>query len=433
MNSDFKALYNYICGLTVIDTHEHLPAYERLRNRETDVLAEYLTHYFSCDLISAGLPIKDYTDAVNPAKPLMDRWRLVAPYWEHCRHTGYGQALDISVKGIYGVPRIDGGTLEKLNSLFLESLAQPHFKRVLKDLCRIEVSLLHDVSKTNTSYSNTSLLDADAGFFKPMYPADYLIFVQSMDVVRKVETESGIPITSMDSWLDASEALLENALKHGAAGIKSGLAYERSLAYERVSRAEAESDFNELFRYIHMTNYLLPAFTLGKKFQDYLMHHLLSLANRRGLTVQFHTGIQEGNGNILHHSDPTLLSPLFLMYRNVNFDIFHIGYPYHQALGVLAKNNPNVFIDMCWAHIVSPVTSAYVLGEWLEMVSVNKISAFGGDYLFVDGVYGHLELARRNAAKALTEKIKEGLFDIDRAREIARLMFYENPKRIFHL
>ncbi|TFG61918.1 MAG: amidohydrolase, partial [Spirochaetales bacterium] len=370
---------------------------------------------------------------INPSMPLMDRWKLVEPFWEICRHTGYGQSLDISAGAVYGIPRIEEDTIGELNVRFLESLNQPHFKRVLKDLCRIEVSLLHEVIKTDNRYSFTSLLDADTAFFRSMYCVDNLVFVQSLEEVRKVETESGIPVTSLDAWLSACEVLLENALRRGAAGLKSGLAYERSLAYERVTRAEAEEDFNELFKNIHMTNYLPSAFTLGKKFQDYCMHHLLSLANKRGLTFQFHTGIQEGNGNLVYHSDPSLLSPLFLTYRDVSFDLFHIGYPYHQVLGVLAKNNSNVFIDMCWAHIVSPVTSAAVLNEWLEMVPANKISAFGGDYLFVDGVYGHLELARRNTAKALAGKVTEGLFDLDRAREIARMLFYENPKRIFKL
>jgi hypothetical protein len=66
-------------------------------------------------------------------------------------------------------------------------------------------------------------------------------------------------------------------------------------------------------------------------------------------------------------------------------------------------------------------------------VPVNKISAFGGDYLFVDGVFGHQQLAREDVVKALALKVEEGLFDVDRAREIARMILYDNPKRIFRL
>jgi uncharacterized protein len=71
--------------------------------------------------------------------------------------------------------------------------------------------------------------------------------------------------------------------------------------------------------------------------------------------------------------------------------------------------------------------------EWIDSVPLNKISAFGGDYLFVDGVYGHQHLARVNVSKALSVKVKEGLFDIDKAKEISRMLFYDNPVKIFRL
>ena len=51
------------------------------------------------------------------------------------------------------------------------------------------------------------------------------------------------------------------------------------------------------------------------------------------------------------------------------------------------------------------------LREFLDAVPANKISAFGGDYCFVDGVAGHLEIARRNVARALAEKVKIDIFE----------------------
>jgi hypothetical protein len=82
----------------------------------------------------------------------------------------------------------------------------------------------------------------------------------------------------------------------------------------------------------------------------------------------------------------------------VNFDLFHISYPFQGTASALCKNFPNVFIDMCWAHIISPSASMQALDDFLDAVPYNKISAFGGDYLLVDGVYGHLYMARQNVA-----------------------------------
>ena len=422
----FEEIYEYVSGIEIIDTHEHLPAFERLREKETDVLKEYLAHYLSCDLISAGLPQGDYNKATNHKLPLIERWKLVEPFWKAARNTGYARALDLSVKEIYGIERIDGSTIEGLNARFLESLKPGHFRKVLKEKSKIKVSILHDIPKVNDRIVFTSDLKCDREFFRNAYPIDSLVYPQTGEGVRLVGEEAGITITAFDDWLEASETLLDRALK-------SGLAYQRSLHYERVTKNEDESCFNELFKTIHAGTYLPQVFCAGKKLQDYMMHFLLRLAGKRNLTIQFHTGIQEGNGNYLAHSDPALLTNLFLEYPDVDFDVFHMGFPFQGVVGVLAKNFPNVFIDMCWAHILSPTASVDALAGWIDSVPVNKISAFGGDYLFIDGVLGHQHLARVNVSKALARKVEERVIDIERAAEIAGLVFYENPVKIFKL
>ena len=150
------------------------------------------------------------------------------------------------------------------------------------------------------------------------------------------------------------------------------------------------------------------------------MHHVLRLADRRGLVLQVHTGLQEGNGNYIAHSDPSHLTNLFMEYSNVRFDCFHIGYPYQQVLAALAKNFRNVFVDFAWVHIISPTAAIHALVEYLDSVPANKISGFGGDYILVDGVYGHQYIARDNIARALAIKIEQGAFDVDQAKEVAR-------------
>jgi len=167
--------------------------------------------------------------------------------------------------------------------------------------------------------------------------------------------------------------------------------------------------------------------------QDHMMHHVLRLADRRGLVLQVHTGLQEGNGNYIRHSDPSLLTNLFMEYPDVRFDCFHIGYPYQQVLAALAKNFRNVFIDFAWAHIISPAAAVTALVEYLDSVPANKISGFGGDYILVDGVYGHQYIARQNIARALAFKVDQSAFGIDDARRIARMLLHDNPVEIFGL
>jgi hypothetical protein len=47
-------LLDYIQSLKIIDTYEYLP-FESDRPQNTDILEEWLSHYFSSDLISAGM------------------------------------------------------------------------------------------------------------------------------------------------------------------------------------------------------------------------------------------------------------------------------------------------------------------------------------------------------------------------------------------
>ena len=114
MDHIYQEIFDYVNTLEIIDTHEHLPGREESRDKQTDVLKEYLIHYFNRDLISAGLGAA-YEKVIDHKLPLMERWELVEPYWEAARYTGYGRALDISAQALYGIEGITRETIEPLN------------------------------------------------------------------------------------------------------------------------------------------------------------------------------------------------------------------------------------------------------------------------------------------------------------------------------
>jgi uncharacterized protein len=421
MTDTYNEILEYVLDLEIIDTHEHLPFCEDAREKPTDFLREYLYDYFSCDMFSSGLSREDFDKAVDMERPLMERWNLLEPYWENCRHTGYGRCLDLSVKGIYGVDRICRDTIEELDKLFQKSLNPGHFKKVLKEKSKIKISILD------------SNLDCDPEFFRSVCRLDIFVIPRTGEEIKFIEKETGIKICIFEDWLKACETFLDLMISKGAIALKSALAYLRPIEYKRVIRSDAEKDFLEIFKRSHFPDWEPEVFTIGTNFQDYMMHYIMRLANKRQLTMQFHTGLHNGNGNYIRNSDPSLLTNLFFHYPDVKFDIFHIGYPYQGILSVLAKNFPNVYIDMCWAHIISPRSAINALLEWIDTVPLNKISAFGGDFGKIDGVYGHQLMARQNISRALSIKVKEDLFDIERAKQIAKMLFFDNPKELFKL
>ncbi len=434
MNIFYNEILDFINTLEIIDTHEHLPCKEKDRNKDADVLKEYLGHYFNRDLMSAGLSREEYNIIIEENIPIMEKWKIVEPYWEISRCTGYGRALDIVAKDIYSIDKIDAATIKELNDKFLKTLKIGYFKKILKDKCKIKTSLLN-VETLDEKYNplEERSIHCEREFFSPVYRIEDLVFPRFWSQIQKIEKQSGIGITSFSRWLEATEIIIEKAYSMGSVALKNHLAYIRTLKYDRIPKSFAEKEFNNIFSTIHMPDWNEKPAPTGKAFQDYMFHFILDIANRKNLIIQIHTGIQEGNGNRLSNSNPELLANLFLEYPKVTFDLFHMSYPYQNELTVLAKNFTNVFIDMCWAHIVSPVASVNALLEWFFTIPLNKISAFGGDYLFIDGVYGHLKIAQQNVAKALSIKVEEGLFDMDKAKKVARMLFYENPKNIFRL
>jgi hypothetical protein len=419
--SVLEKLQEHIDGLTIIDTHEHLPGWERDRPPNADVLSEWLIHYFPCDLVSAGLSDEGLSRARDPGGDLMRRWELVEPFWRAARNTGYGRALDLAAKGVYGIDGVRRETIGELDRRFRAARSRGgHYRRVLKELSRIAMSV----------YIGEP--EADPEFFRASFSFhEYVMPAHRRDLVAK-EQRFGIRVHTLRDWKAVMEKHIDEALSKGAVALKCALAYHRPLRFAKVPEAEAERAFHELFSEAHSPDWRAPI-KLPLAFQDHMVHHALALADARGLTVQFHTGIQEGTGNVVSDSNPTLLTNLFLEYRNVRFDLFHMGYPYVMEISNLAKNFRNVHIDMCWGHIISPEAARRALVEWLDAVPANKISAFGGDYCFVDGVYGHQLLARRNVAESLAQKVRDDAMDLDRAREVATWLFVDNPGRLFGL
>jgi len=419
--SAYEELRDHIDSLKIIDTHEHLSD-EANRPKETDVLAEWLTHYFSCDLVSAGLSDEGLERAKDGTGDLMQRWALVEPYWHAAGSTGYGRALDLAARDIYGIEGVTRDTIGSLNEKFLAAREQGgHYQRVLKDKGGIALSL------------TDQNLDCDRTFFASVTRLDAFIMPTHRNETVLKGRELGLKIHCLGDWKEAMRLQLERDMtQRGAVAVKMGLAYSRSLEFHKATAADAERDFNELFANAHSPVWRL-GIKVGRALQDHMMHHLMTLCDQRGLTVQVHTGIQEGNGNVITDSNPVLLTNLFLEYGDITFDIFHIGYPYERELSNLAKNFRNVVIDMCWAHIISPEAARRALVEFLDAVPANKINAFGGDYCFVDGVYGHQRIARQNVAMSLAQKVEDGSMDLDRAKEIATWVFVDNPVRVFNL
>jgi uncharacterized protein len=424
-----ETLLDAIWGLKIIDTHEHLPLECDLPVHGTDVLASWLIHYFSCDLVSAGMTPAELEEVRSAKGNLPARWKKAEPFWNAAQSTGYGRALAIAARDLFDIPKITAETIGELNARMLAARAKGrYYKWVLGEKSDIAVS----IRDTGDEGLPAAIESPDPFVFTMR--TDAFIMPTHVNDMRARAARVGVEVHSLEDWVEAARRTMERYLAdpQRVVCLKCGLAYNRNLRFDKTATSEAEQAFHLLFSDAH-----LPAWRAGtavpKAFQDYMQHAICRIANEHGMAYQIHTGLQEGNGNILSDSNPTLLSNLFLEYDNIKFDLFHISYPYVMEAGALAKNFRNVFLDMCWAHIISPEASRRALVEWLDAVPANKIMGFGGDYCFPEGVYGHQYLARHNIAAALAQKVQDESMDLDRAVEIARWLLVDNPAAVFGL
>ena len=215
-----------------MDTHEHLSPWEKDRPKG-DVLEEYLRHYFSCDLVSAGLSEADLATVRDSSKALADRWRLVEPHWKAARNTGYGRALEISARDLYGLVRIDRDTIEALDKAFQAARAGGKaYRTVLKEKSKIAMSIL-----------DSGMRDCDREFFAPTARLDDFIRVPNPQAMATLAKYAGAAHPHAERPGGRLRGDAGQGFRRGAVCIKSGLAYCRPLAYPKVSRAAAEDAF----------------------------------------------------------------------------------------------------------------------------------------------------------------------------------------------
>jgi uncharacterized protein len=410
--------------MEVISSHEHIRPEEARLAMKLDFF-DLAWGYLMQDIFSAGLTGAAHKVITDKNAPLADRWKAFETHWNHVRWGGYAQAFRIAIRDIYGQDEISAATLPKINSAIAARNKKGIYRYVLRDRGRIKYSVVDD-------NWNPAPVKLDPEFFVPARKFDIFITPGSRQDLQNIEKLTGVSVNGVKGLKQAMETSFEQSIAVGMAAVKSLLAYERELLFQEVSEPDAERDFEAM---ASGSRKLPEGFRrhrarVFRNLEDHMFHHLIRLADTRGYPVQIHTGLFAGL-NFITNSNPALLTNTFLLYPRVKFDLLHMSYPYQEELAVLAKTFPNVHIDLCWAHIVAPGATRRALHEFLEMVPVNKIMGFGGDYRLVELSYGSLVVARRNIAQVLAERVEEGFCTETEAVDIGRMLLHDNVAALF--
>jgi len=439
MNEINEGIKAEIEKISLVDTHEHIMS-ETERNEYAVDFSYLFGHYNSSDLVSAGMPprlmeavclpmhrygmvsskrMKMHRFLPEPEREdmsLQERWQAVEPFWEAIRNTAYAKQTLITIRDIFGIDDLNRDTYLKLSQAIANSRRPGWYRHVMREKANIAISII-----------DVQLTDVDRDLFAPVMHLDHFISVQSRQDLVSLEEESGIAIHSLDNLVKAMQMVMGKYQANGAVAIKTHLAYQRTLQYDKVSRHEAETAFNRIASHLGEG----PSWLEAKPLQDYMIHQVIRVAIELELPLQIHTGLQAGNENIITNSNPTHLVNLFIEYPEAKFDLFHGGYPYIHEWATLAKNFANVYADLCWVYIISPEIGRRLLHELIETVPGNKIMAFGGDEVTVEMAYGHSRMARQVVTRVLSEKVSEEYMKEDEAIVLARAILRDNPTALF--
>jgi len=409
----------------LVDTHEHLieerdrlqqPRHPRVGADDWSLL---LSHYLNSDLLVAGMPRQAYDRLFSPDVDPGDKWQLVEPYWPAVKNTGYAIAARLAARTLYDVDDISAATVARLQQGY-DRLRQPGFyERVLKEHAGIESCQVNFLDRPFSESPMPTLLMQDISI---------LGMHAGPDIPRFAEP-AGIAVTSLADWHRVIDWWMETFGPYAVA-VKSQYAYSRDIDYRRVPAEEAEPLFARRLAGEPLDE------GQRKALEDHLFWHAVQKATAQGLPVKLHTGYYAGHnymplGRLARN--PASASDLCRAAPETTFVFMHIGYPYYEEMIALAKHYSNAVIDMCWAWIIDPLAAVDFLAKFLVTAPANKILTFGGDYIPVELVVGHAQIARRGIALALRKLVAEGWMSEADALALVDPLMHGNARRLFAL
>lgn len=407
-----------------IDTHEHLLEERRRVAGETvqglfpcDDWAYLFMHYLGDDLAVAGMPAAPRGILFSPNASTDEKYRALEPYWRQVQHTGYGMAVRHTLKGLYGLDRLDGRTVHQLAERYRQLVRPGFYHEVLVNKANLEHCQVNSLERIFMRSDHPRLLRQDLS----------VVALASGVDLEAVRRDSGRSAATLSEWLGIVDWYFA---EYGplAVAVKSQSAYARRLDYVETPREKVEPVFERLARRLPVEPDDL------RSLQNFLMRYVIRKATEYRLPIKLHTGYYAGQGYMpleRVRQNAGDVCRLLIDFPDARFVLMHIGYPYQDEYIAIAKHFANAWIDLCWAWIISPTASVRFVREFLTTAPSNKLFAFGGDYLSVETVYGHSRVARQGIVEALVGLVEDGWLDVAEASATARQIMCESARAFF--
>ena len=413
-------LARHIQETPLVDTHEHLRREPEWLHDGPDILQDLFDNYVSADLRTAGASpdaVQRLLDASDP--DIAGRFRGVEEAWQATQFTGYGEAVRLIARQLYGLDELSAAAL---------AAAAPRTAELRRPGERYR--LLHDVAnldQVQTDDFRWPCLPDDSGpdFF--LYDLSWFSLCRGDVEPQPLHDETGVEVTDLASLGRAMETLFE---KHApcAIAVKSQHAYARTLQWSERSDGEAAAALDAVLR--------LPSAQVDRAtwlcLGDWCWARGVELAIEHDLPFKIHTGYYAGNDRM---PTPWIaagnMCALFERYLDARFVLMHIAYPYSDELAALAKHYRNIWVDLCWAWSIDPYSARDFVRRFLHAVPINKLFAFGGDTRWPSAALAYAIQARRGICSALEAEVADGALDQRQAMAVATRIMRDNQYACF--
>lgn len=415
----FDQIKSYLDSVPAIDTHDHLWPFDQLPG--------YVQTQYGKGMNLFGIWRNSYYTWFNPLtnwQPGMsfrDWWSQSKNDFANARATSFYRYQLPAFRDLYGVDfeRMTDVEAEKLDRKIFENYQnQDWLREVITERANIEL-MFNDPYWARFRFQNdypfsVFVLNVTT-LVRSFHPTE---FTSPDDDPYVFAEKNQLSLESLDELLEVIDRLFDKAKKHGAVCLKTTLAYQRTLSFEKVSREQASKIFGRSRDQLTEEEI--------KEFEDFMMWHLVGLSAKYDLPFQIHTGQARIQG-----SNPMLLVDLIEANPDTKFILFHGGYPWIGETAVIVmRHSSHVWIDSVWLPTLSYSAAKRAYHEWLEVMPADRIM-WGADANHAEGIYGATEFTRRCISEVLAEKVRRGDLVMDHAKQIGRKIMRDNALSLF--
>ncbi len=413
-------LTHHIQSIRLVDTHEHMKREVEWVENGPDILQDLFGNYVPADLVTAGASPDAMRNLMDASQDVASRFEGIRDAWEATQFTGYGEAVSLIAKHIYGLDELTGDGLAGANNL--KGLRAPG-KRY---------HILHDLAKLDHIQTDDFSWQCDPDTSGPtffLYDLSWATFCNGQIDLSAIHAETGIEVNNLNSLKNAMMEIFENHARCAIA-VKSQHAYNRTLDWTERSDAEASTALNAVLTKPAAEIDEATRLCLG----DWCWARGVELATAYNLPFKIHTGYYAGNDRMPVRRIPAgNMCALFARYLNAKFVLMHIAYPYNDELVALAKHYRNIWVDFCWAWSIDPYSSRDFLRRCIHAVPSNKLFAFGGDTGWPTSAMAYAIQARNEIRRALEAEIADGYLSEKQAMAFATRIMRTNQYDCFDI